>query len=245
MNIFENLQKNEKGNIIMSRANVSLLMIYVMENKISNVGHFISKDLNLNISGYNSVVRKFKTEFPVFYNYYNYILENSKLQTKERIKDALLYIGLLMKNGIELEDGTFRQFDLFDWFIIKNKYFDNLCRQEITKILDEFNYDSAMYCENINLFELRKFISRAYGDSLQNYSMPIYEDYEYKNVRNLITKEEYDNLIQFMKLHNIPLSKRNFDFGVDKIRAQRNNPNNLFEINNNIEHNKTLGQLQK
>ena len=48
-----------------------------------------------------------------------------------------------------------------------------------------------------------------------------------------------------MKLHNMPLNKRNFDVGVDKMIKQRNTSNNLFEINNNIEHNNTLTKKRR
>lgn len=240
MEILDFLEKNKFFKIIMNKNNVMLLMKYIIDNRISNVRYFISNELKLNHGAYVNGLKRIAIENTDFYNYYNKVLNESKSEKLQNINYALEEMGKLMNNGIELEDGSYREFDMYDWFIIKNKYFDNLNRIEISKILNDFGNSFIIYKEDINFFELRAMISNAFGDSLSSYSEPIYKEYILKDKFNNLTEDETLKLLNFMVKNNVPFNYRNYCFGVEKMKKQRNFTNDIFKLNIDIDKNKKL-----
>ena len=230
-----NYEVNKKGNIIIDENNVMLIMKFIAENNISNVRYYLSNDLGIIPNRYYSKVKEIAIRYPKFYNYYEKNLEKNINNMKEKLKYILLYIGTFMKYGIELEDGTFRNFDIFDWYNIKNKYFDNLNRNEISKIIDELSKDPVVRQTQIDMFYIRKLISQSYNDEPIRYSFLMHRDSVINDKLNGLTEEENIFLVDFMEENNIPLSHKNYAFGVNKMFQQRVNKNDIFILNLFIE----------
>lgn len=230
------LRLNKNGTIIVDEENVMEIMELIMDNNVSNVRYYITNELNINSNRFNNKLKIIETKYPRYYEKYNNIVNYNKEKMKEKLKYILLYIGTFMKYGIELDDGTFRNFDIFDWYIIKNNYFDNLNRVEISNIIDELSKDSVIRYTKIDLYYIRKMISQAYNDGPGGYSFLMHRDTIFNDKLNGLTEEEAIFLVEFMEKNNIPLSHKNYAFGVNKIFQQRNNSNDIFKLDLIIEN---------
>lgn len=219
---------NENGNVIVNKENVMKIMYMIVLNQISNVRYYITNVIKIHPSSYYSVVRGIEKDYPTFYNYYITNVENNRNIMKEKIKNILLYIGTFMNYGIELEDGSFREFDLFDFYNLKCNYFDNLNRTEISDIIDELTKDYTFMFTKIDIYELRKNLSLVLGSSPSNYSRSMLEDEFFTNME--LTEEEAHKLLKFMKENNIPLNENNYDFGKKKMYLQRETTNDIFKL---------------
>ena len=147
-----------------------------------------------------------------------------------------------MKYGIELEDGTFRQYDIFDWFVMKKNYFDNLNRKELSVIIDELSKDPIIIKAKVNIFEIRKLISVSYNDSPGSYGYIIHRDIILNDEESGLTVEERKFLLDFFDKYDIPRKYDNYLLFKEKLKKQRTNPNDLFYFNLFIEENPKKGR---
>lgn len=222
------LDINKNGNVIVNEENVMKIMYMIVLNQISNVRYYITNVIKINPTSYYSTVNSIEKKYPRFYNYYITNLDNNKRIMKEKIKNVLLYIGTFMNYGIELEDGSFRPFDLFDFYNLRCNYFDNLNRNEISIIADELTRDNIKYGSNIDIFELRKTLSLVLGRSPGSYSREMLDEEVYN--KKELKEEEIYKLLSFMKENNIPLNERNYEIGKKKMYLQRENNNDIFKL---------------
>lgn len=224
------LERNNKGSVKMNDYNLTLIMNFIIENEISNVAHLFSKQLHLSLSSYYNGLKKFKLSNPSYYAYYEEKLKSYKERVHNNIITSLLYMGTLMKYGVELEDGSFREFDLFDWFVIKNKYFDNLNRRDISKILDLLSADFIIEELDIKFNNLRTLISKSYGDCSDTYSFFIDKAVILMDNYCGLTADERVELIEFMQNNNIPFNHDNYQFGIKRMMQKRVIANDSYPI---------------
>ena len=236
------LELTEHGNISVNESNVMEIMRLIVENNISNVRHYLSKELGIEPTRYYSKVKEIAIKYPKYYEYYEDGLQNNVENMKEKLKCLLLYIGTFMKYGIELSDGTFRQFDIFDWFVMKKNYFDNLNRKELSVIIDELSKDPIIIKAKVNIFEIRKLISVSYNDSPGSYGYIIHRDIILNDEESGLTVEERKFLIDFFDKYDIPRKYDNYLLFKEKLKKQRTNPNDLFYFNLFIEENPKKGR---
>lgn len=228
------LERNEKGKVKINLKNTMKIMYLIVVNEITNVYYYVKNDIGVDPCKFNVNLRIIENNFPDYYKYYKMNLDNNINIRNEKLSNILLYIGTLMNYGVELEDGTFRNFDKFDWYQIKNKYFDNLSRTEISKIIDSLSKDDIILEANINMYELRKMISKCYGNAPSKFEYTMCKE-EVINDKNYgLSIDEAKKLVDFMNKNNIPVVHCNYDFGVEKMICQRENNNDLFNLNLHI-----------
>ena len=114
------------------------IMHYIIDNSIVNIRYFINKELKLNYNTYQKCLLRIERKYPDIYYKYKQVVDDNYYMFKENAKAVFLYILILKKDGIELEDGNFRKFDIFDYYILKNKYFCNFTKMDLLPIYDEF-----------------------------------------------------------------------------------------------------------
>lgn len=223
---------NDSGNARASEENVIMIMNKIIANEISNVRYFVSKELGMQMNKFNQKLKDIQIKYPKFYDYYNNVVQANVSKKKEELKDIIYYIDTLMKYGIELEDGSFRLFDEIDWLVIKNKYFDNLLRTEISAIFDELIKDSSLVLDNINLYNVRLMVSRTYENNATCSTLYQVEIPKTTILNNLdkLTQEEAEFLFKFFEDNKIPFNLYNYEYCVQKLIMQRNTKNNLFDI---------------
>lgn len=239
--IREGLKLNNKGNVVCSEDNVMLIMKKIIENAITNERNFVSTDIGMLHTSFNKKLAIIKEKYPEFYKQYETILNQNIEEKKEEIKVMLYYINSLMKYGIELEDGTFRKFDIFDFHILKKKFFDNLNRTEISLIFDEVIKESTIY-NNINIIDLRIMLSQSFNNTPRCFginSLQITKNSILNNL-NIITKEEAEFLVEFFEEYNIQFNEGNYYLFTKKLLEQRKTNNDLFKLEIPLVKNKAL-----
>ena len=193
------LELNENGNIKVNEDNVMEIMRLIVENNISNVRYYLAHDLGIVPNKYYTKIKEIAIKYPKYYEYYEKNLEININNMKEKLKYILLYIGTFMKYGIELEDGTFREFDIFDWFVIRKKYYNNLNRKELSEVIDELSKDPIIMHAKVNIFVVRKLISISYNNAPGSHSYTIHRDIILNDTESGLTEEERKFLVNFLE----------------------------------------------
>ena len=223
----------EKSKIILNDNNVLKLMKYIVENNIVNVRHYLNNELNSSYPRYLLKLDKIKEKYPDLYLQYEKNLQDNYNIVKENIKIIFLYIATYKKYGILYEDGFKRKFDYFDMYVLYNKYFYNFKKKELLKILEELDKQLIYMNLRLNLLDVRYLINMMFNKTMtiDRFDVYINKDYIYNEKESGLDLEEKDKLVSFINENKIPLNLGNYNFGSKKMIKQRNNPNDLFNLN--------------
>ena len=221
--------------IILDEQGVLNLLEEIKDNGKVNLRYYLNEELE---SYYHRFVKKLqiiKENFPDNYIEFVNNINSNYIEFKERVKTVLLYMCVLKKYGIELEDGTFRNFDFFDFYLLKNRYFENFYKKDLIPILEELIKENRGTRLNIdNIFEIRYLINTTTGeycsDNYNSIDLPISKEL-ILNQKDELDINEKEYLITFMENNGIPFTLGNYRFGVMKMLKQRNTTNNLFDLN--------------
>ena len=208
------------------------LMKVIVEKKVVNVRHFLISEYNMNYTRYLKKLPVIKERYPDIYEEYEKELNKNFSLFKEDVKTVFLSILLMKKNGIKLNDNTYRKFDLFDFYNLKNKYFNDFNKKELIPIYEELIREIKYEYIDIDFNDLRIMINYTLGNSSFKYDsidLLICKEIIYNNNDELTMKEK-EFLVSFMEKNNIPFTLGNYNFGMKKLLRQRNGNNNLFNL---------------
>lgn len=210
----------------------------INESKIINFRYFITNELQLNYQTFEKKLKLIKEKYPNIYNDFVDNINNNYENFKQIAKKAFIYMSKLIKKGIELEDGTFRSFDLFDYYILRNKYLENFSKKDLISILEELkkeNIGIGLGLEKED--EIRLFINSDTPKCENTYIICPISKNTILSAKDELNMEEKEYLVRFMEENNVTFNYGNYRFGVMKLLQQRNTINNLFDLNINLDCN--------
>ena len=196
-----NIKKSSINNVSIKTENETcqkrakkIVKLYI-DGNYRNIKHFC-KDLHMGISTFNSYIKLVKQ---IDEELYNQIEERLKMQSSRNISilnNELSKIVYFIKNGVELEDGRVKEFDILDYCKLINLSLENMrC----------FLNKSNLEMEDLKL--IRKFLMQ-----YRNFKM-ITKNYIY-NEKNIVlvndishevTIEEKEKVIEYLENNKIPL----------------------------------------
>lgn len=194
-------------------------------------GHI--KSLGLSPQSFEKQVKRIALKNPELYNQY---IEQKELNLeifKESKKKILLIVEDMIDNGILLEDGTIREFDLLDWHYIYNRHFQNLTRIFMTKLLNEIDQTEGKK----RVIKTRQLLSRSYNDNLGCVSKKINSYYIMNDNTYGLTELEKTAIINYFYRNGIPYNYDTYYYAVKRIIDNREKCNNIdynviYESNN-------------
>lgn len=216
---------------ILTEKNVLNLLEKINEKGIINLREYLNNELNSNYPNFIKKLKIIKEKYPEKYDNFVYTIVNNYEEYKEIVKIVFIYMSVLIKNGIELEDGSFRNFDLFDYYQLKNKYFENFYKKDLLPILDELVRECRFNrLEFNNVDDIRKFLN-----SETIYYSNSYVDSPVSKKTILISNDgleidEKEYLIKFMEDNNVTFTYGNYVLGLKKMLQQRQTKNNIFDL---------------
>ena len=210
------------------------LMKTIADGKVVHINSFL-ESIGIHVSTYNKKLGIIKEKYPIIYNDYKTNVEVNKKIYEERSKVIISIMEDMLENGIELEDGSVRTFDLLDWYCIKEKYFKNCPRTEMMKLIEKRDEERA-YTET-RATKTRKLITDSYINNFGCSDTVItFKHIEKDNTYNLSEKEK-KAIIQFFCQNGIPFTNNTFKCASErikgnlKVKERIKNSNEILAIN--------------
>ena len=168
-------------------------------------------------------------------------LLNKEQTIKEKIKikfiaEEIENIAYLLVNGIELENGETRKFDLIDYYECTNIKTTRMYSYLSSKRLmfdDMLCFDISKIKRFLNGINTNAFLNNPIDEESKINDVVKFaeKDENGKIIENsfrIITEEEKKSLIEYLKSHEIPLIEGTYEAGIRRIR---NNTFGLGELN--------------
>ena len=204
----------------------TMSIMYGINNGVVNVtGHI--KSLGIKPTCFDTHLKKIALKNPNLYNQYLEKKELNLEQFKENGKDILLAVEDMIDNGVLLDNGTIRNFDLLDWYYIYNRYFQNLTRIFMSNLLNEI--DRSYGVKRVS--RTRELLSRSYNDNLGSVIKTINADFIISDNTFNLSDLEKTAIINYFYRNGIPFTYDSYYCAVERVI---NNRENFSCINNDI-----------
>ena len=217
-----------KSTIQLDERRTLALMKVINDGKYININGLF-KSLGINMDNFNNQLKKIKVNDPEKYINYLYVNEQNLKQFKTLCKKLIYIMEDMMVNGIELEDGTIREFDLVDWLYIKSNYFQGVSRKFISQMITEV--DEEARGTGFRATNIRKLISANANDNMGNYTKAITSQHVLTDEYHGLTSEEKEQIIRFFNQNEIPYTYDTLYCIADRVKKSRENNLNCFKIN--------------
>lgn len=195
-----------------------------IKGKYRSPKHFC-KDMEMKISvfkQYLTIVSQNDNE--LFNDYQNTVKKHNQIKCA-LIDEELTKLANYIKNGIQLEDGTIKEFDLLDFYQLETLPFNNIrgllnkkditIDVEILKTIREF----------LNRYIMQTRITKHSIYMEKNIIIRNDEEYE-------ITFEEKQKAIEYLEKNNIPLNKCTYKLSLNRVIYEHstNKQNNNIKV---------------
>ena len=191
------------------------IMKAINEGKYINRNRFL-KSIGIEPNSFNDYLKKIAIKYPE--KYYEYRLINDRNLTifKESCEVIISKMAELIKNGVKMDDGTIREFDILDWYNIYYRYFDNVGRDVISEIIE--SRDKRLRGYSSRAVRTRELISFASGQSVGNISYKITEKHVLMDKTYNLTDEEKEQIVKYFNAFSIPYTYLTLDCAAKRIK---------------------------
>lgn len=189
---------------------------------VVNVNGYI-KSLGIKPQSFAKQVKKMSIRNPKLYDEYLERKTFNLEQFKKNTKEILLNVEDMIDNGVLLEDGSIREFDLLDWYYIYNCYFQNLTRIFLTELLNEIDNEVSVK----KVVKTRQLLSRSYNDNLGCVNNEI-NSYHIINDRSYgLSDLEKNAIINYFNQNGIPYTYDSYHCAARRVINNREKRNEI------------------
>ncbi|MBR1413057.1 MAG: hypothetical protein IJ574_00100 [Bacilli bacterium] len=196
--------KEEKYDLLVNEANN--LFESIINNKISNIEEYLIS-LNINEMHFNRLLRALKENNNDLYQIYNRNTQDYKKkissQNVDNIRESIINKII---NGIVLDNGTCREFDIFDYYRTTNLSFDDLYfvlkgsldyeeRKALGTFVGKYTDEKILYNQDIENI----------CNSTYTYNV-VKDDYDNIISSKVIGLDEHKYLFDLLKTNDIPIT---------------------------------------
>ena len=215
---------------------------------VVNVSSHVNS-LGISVQRFNVQLKKIALNHPELYNKYMEKKELNLEQFKESRKEILLVVEDMINNGVLLDDGSVRNFDILDWYYIYNRYFQKLTRIFMTELLNEIDKSEGRLRVNS-----RRLLSSSYNDNLGSTYRRINADYILNDNTFNLTDIEKLAIVSYFNQNGIPYNYDTYYCAAKRVVENRNNEciNNNYNnehcfdfVQNDIEKFNQLNEISK
>lgn len=209
----QEIKKEERENEYVEN-NIAQAMFIIkkyIDGQYDNINQFC-EDMNLSKRHFDKYLELVKNNDEQLYNDYLEHIENKKNKAYEKLLTNSLIVIDLIKNGV-VENGTKREFDLVDYY----KYLPLGFDKQLRMVRDSINQDDyKLLCVYAGSIKNEQLLSDAEIENLYNMKNVVNVKLDEEN--NIIpgsgreiTKEEKQNLINYLEDNNIPVTNKSYN----------------------------------
>lgn len=217
-----------KSTIQLDERRTLALMDVINKGKYVNIPGLF-RYLRINENSFNNSLKKIKAKNPEKYINYLYINEQNMKEFKSLCKRLIYIMEDMLINGIELENGTKREFDIVDWYYIKNRYFQGVSRKFISQMITEVDMEGRG--TGFKATNIRKLISANSSDNMGNFVKTISSQHVLNDEYHDLTQEEKEQIIRYFNQNQIPYTYDTLYCIADRLKKNRENNLDCFKIN--------------
>lgn len=201
---------------------------------VVNVSGYV-KSLGISPQSFDAHLKKMALSNPKLYSQYVERKEMNLEKFKESRKALLLAVEDMIDNGVLLDDGTVREFDLLDWHYIYNRHFQKLTRIFMTELLNEIDKLEGRK----KVIKTRQLLSHSYNDSLGSVNKKINSYYIINDDTFGLTELEKIVIVNYFNQNEIPYTYDSYYYAAKRVidnREKRNNIDyNVIDESNNFD----------